>query len=94
MSTPSEGGQRYRLRDRRPETRGFGEAWRPWHPDPMISPSSPVVQFFAEQLTCAHCAEPVTLATLVAAIQRGTWPDYCGPRHRSTAAKRRQRARR
>ena len=94
-STKQEQGQAYRLRDRRPETRSLADVnahWRPWKPDPMISPASDVVRFFADLITCSHCADSISLATLVAAIQRGGWPGYCSPRHRRTAEKRRQRA--
>jgi hypothetical protein len=92
----------YRLRDRRPETRiltrGGGmlrdgtSRWRRWQPDSRISPLSPVLQFFAERMICAVCNQIIPYATILAAVQRGGLADYCSPKHRRTAAKRRERA--
>jgi hypothetical protein len=97
VSTKQEHGQAYRIHDRRPETRDLRDEnarWRPWRPHPMTSPLSKVVQFLAAKMTCKHCTEKIPYATIVAAMQRGTWADYCSPSHRATAKKRRQRSRR
>ena len=59
----------------------------------MIDPRDPVLQFFARQVRCRICAEAVPYAVLVCAVQRGYWPDYCGPKHRNTASMRRYRSR-